>query len=47
MDNKEIKNANRKAMPKFILIMLISLLVGGGIGFFSARYGLNTLAGGM
>lgn len=47
MDNNEIKKANRKAMPKFILIMIISLLVGGVIGFCAARYGLNTLAGGM
>lgn len=47
MDNNEISKANRKAFPKFILIMVISMLIGGGIGFFSARYGLNTLAGGM
>lgn len=47
MDNNEIKRANRKALPKFMLIMVISLLVGGSIGFFSAKHGLNTLAGGM
>ncbi len=47
MDNNEIKKANRKALPKFILIMVISLLVGGSIGFCSAKYELNTLAGGM
>lgn len=47
MDNNEINKANRKAMPKFILIMVISLVVGGGIGFFSVRYGLNALADGM
>ena len=47
MDNNEIKKANRKALPKFMLIMVISLLVGGGIGFCAARYGLNTLAGGL
>lgn len=47
MDNSEIKKANRKALPKFILIMVASLVVGGGVGFFSARYGLNTLAGSM
>ncbi len=45
MDNNEIKKANRKALPKFILIMVISLLVGGSIGFCSAKYGLNTLEG--
>ncbi len=47
MDNKEIKKANRKALPKFMLIMLISLLVGGSIGFCAAKYGLNTLSDGM
>ena len=47
MDSNEIKKANRKALPKFILIMVICLLIGGGIGFCAARYGLNTLAGGM
>lgn len=47
MDNNEINKANRKAMPKFILIMVISLVVGGGIGFFSVRCGLNALADSM
>lgn len=47
MDDNEIRQANRKAFPKFILIMVISLMIGGGTGFFSARYGLNRLAGGM
>ena len=47
MDNKEIKKANRKALPKFMLIMVISLLAGGLIGFCAAKYGLNALAGGM
>lgn len=47
MDNNEIKKANRKALPKFILIMVLSLIIGGGFGFCAARYGLNTLAGGM
>lgn len=47
MDNSEIKKANRKALPKFILIMVISLLVGGLIGFCAARYGLDTLASGL
>lgn len=45
MENNEIKKANRKAMPKFILIMVISAIVGGTMGFFSAKYGLDTLAG--
>lgn len=46
MDNTtEIKKANRKALPKFLLIMLISMIVGGAVGFCAAKYGLNTLAG--
>ncbi len=47
MDNNEIRKANRKALPKFILIMVIALLIGGAIGFCAAKFGLNTLAGGM
>ncbi len=47
MDNNEIKKANRENLPKFMLIMVISLLAGGLIGFCSVKYGLNTLAGGM
>lgn len=44
MDNTEIKKANRKAMPKFILILVVSLFVGGGAGYFSAKFGLNALS---
>ncbi len=47
MDNNEIRKANRKALPKFILIMVISLLVGGLIGFCAAKYGVDSLAGGL
>lgn len=47
MNEKEIKKANRKAMPKFLLIMVISAIVGGGIGFLSARYGWNNLTGSL
>lgn len=47
MDNQEIKNVNRKALPRFILIMIICLLIGGGIGFCAAKYGLNLLADGL
>lgn len=47
MDSNEIKKANRKALPKFILVLAICLLVGGVIGFFSAKYGLNALSGQM
>lgn len=47
MDNNEIKKANRKALPKFMLSMVVSLLVGGALGVCAAKYGLNTLADGM
>ena len=47
MDKNEIKRANRKALPKFMLIMVICFIIGGTIGFCSAKYGLNTLAGGL
>lgn len=43
--NNEIKMANRKALPKFILIMIIACIIGGGIGFFSAKYGVDSLSG--
>ena len=45
MGKDEIKQANQKALPKFLLIMAISMLVGGLLGFCAAKYGLNTLAG--
>lgn len=32
MDNKEIKKANHKALPIFVAIMLISLILGGILG---------------
>lgn len=47
MNDNEIKQANRKALPKFLLIMIISSIIGGVLGFFSAKYGINTLAGGI
>lgn len=45
MDNTEIKKANRKAMPIFILVLAVSLILGGAAGYFSAKFGLNTLSG--
>ncbi len=44
MNKNEIKKANRKAVPKFLLLMLLSLILGGAIGFFSAKYSLNALS---
>lgn len=42
--NDDIKRANRRALPKFILFVLIGSTIGGFVGFFSAKYGLNVLA---
>lgn len=42
MDN-EVKQANQKALPKFLLILLASAVVGGVIGFFAAMYGLDEI----
>ena len=47
MNDNEIKAANRKAMPRFLLLMAVSMLVGGALGYVSARYGLSALSGGI
>ena len=36
MKNDEIKQANRKALPKFLFFAVVCTLVGGVIGYFSA-----------
>ena len=38
MERNEIKEANRKAMPGFLLLALVGALVGGIVGFYSAEY---------
>ena len=45
MNNNEIKQANQKALPKFILMMIISMFVGGFLGYFIMRQGINELSG--
>lgn len=45
MKNDEIKAANRAAKPKFILWIVICDVIGGVIGFLSAKYSLNGLTG--
>lgn len=47
MDNKEIKRANRKALPKFILVLGIAMVIGGTGGYLMGRFRLDTLAGGI
>ncbi len=43
MNNDAIKSANRKALPKFILLTLISTAAGGPVGYIPA--GLVRLGG--
>lgn len=43
MNNDAIKSANRKALPKFILLTLISTAAGGAVGYIQA--GLVRLGG--
>ena len=43
MNNDAIKSANRKALPKFILLTLISTAIGGAVGYIPA--GLARLGG--
>lgn len=45
MKNEEIKNANRKALPKFILIMATLLFAGFVLGFLASKYGISALGG--
>ncbi|MBF0578736.1 DUF3169 family protein [Erysipelotrichaceae bacterium RD49] len=45
--NDEIKKSNRKALPMFILIVLICGIIGGVAGYTAAKYGLSRLAAGF
>ena len=47
MKHDEIKAANRKALPKFLLMMLVCTVIGGILGYFSAKYSLNELSGAL
>ena len=51
MKNDEIKQANRKALPKFLLFAVICTIVGGVVGYYSghsaAKGGLDQLVGMM
>lgn len=46
-NNDSIKQANRKAFPKFILFTLLCGLVGGVVGFCAAWFGLDQLGQGL
>lgn len=45
--NDEIKQANRKALPKFILIVVLACLMGGVLGFSVIFFGLDGMADGL
>ena len=49
MKNDEIKQANRKALPKFLLFAVVCTIVGGMVGYYSghsaAKGGLDQLVG--
>lgn len=45
MKKDEIRNANRKALPKFFLVLAVCMVVGGVAGYSSAKYGLDKMAG--
>jgi hypothetical protein len=45
--NDEIKQANRKALPKFILILVVAALIGGMVGASGALLGIENLADGL
>ncbi|HIT32501.1 MAG TPA: DUF3169 family protein [Candidatus Enterenecus stercoripullorum] len=42
-----IRQANRNALPKFLLIMFCAALVGGAFGYCAAAFGLDRLAGAL
>lgn len=37
MKNDEIKQANRKALPKFLLFAVVCTIVGGVVGYYSGH----------
>ena len=45
MKNDEIRSANRKALPKFLLVLAVCMVIGGVIGYSSAKYGVDGMAG--
>ena len=45
--NDAIRQANRKALPKFLLTMFCAALAGGVFGFCAAYFGLDGIAGAL
>jgi len=44
MKNDKIKQANRKALPKFLALLFVCMAVGGIFGYCASHYGLNAFA---
>lgn len=47
MNKNEIKQANRKAFPKYMLALVIAFIVGGAGGYLSGKFRLDTLSEGI
>lgn len=47
MGTNEIRAANRRALPWFILVMVAAAILGGVGGFLCAKYGVDALSGGL
>lgn len=45
MKHDEIKSANRKALPKFLLALAVCTVAGGVVGYGAARFGMNEMTG--
>lgn len=45
MKNDEIRSANRKALPKFLLVLAVCMVIGGAIGYCSVKYGVDGMTG--
>ena len=47
MNKKEIKRANRRALPKFILVLVIAMIVGWTGGYLSGKFRMDAFAEGI
>lgn len=47
MNKKEIKRANRRALPKFILVLVVAMIVGWTGGYLSGRFRMDAFAEGI
>lgn len=45
MKKDEIRATNRRALPRFLLVLAVSMVIGGAAGFGSAKFRLDKMAG--